>query len=150
MNFKSPKHLPSSCTQKKANTTTREWEKVGRNEQNEKNMQTKRKIFLKNSIQMTERVSNPLIWSLFCLYPQTSCCSWSLTSEIIIYDPKQLSGLGLSWAQEFQKPLGGWRNLCLRSFTVLRSSTALYLDRAGAGIANRSLSILRRWGWDSH
>lgn len=85
---------------------------------------------------------NPVIWTkesrgfnkacVSCLYLQTTCCwCWSLTFEIIIYDPKQLSGLGLSWDQEFQKPLRDEGILYLRlvstSFTMLQSSIALYL-----------------------
>lgn len=54
---------------------------------------------------MIRRVNSALIFSSkdltelesYCLYFRTVCCScWSLTFEIIIYDPKQLSGLGLS------------------------------------------------------
>lgn len=85
-----------------------------------------------------------------CLYLQTRCWScWSLTSEIIVYDPKQLSGLGHSWDQEFQKPLRDEGIFCLRffsaSFTVLQSSTALYLHTAGAGIGEHQYYRVVSW-----
>lgn len=52
------------------------------------------------TIHWLEDLVNPPV----CIFrPSTACVG--LTFEIIIYNPKQLSGLRLSWDQEFQKPL---------------------------------------------
>lgn len=105
---------------------------------------------VKNSIQITGGVhwseAKKYIWGFWAFFsvnsPRLRC--WSLTFEIIIYDPKQLSGLRLSWDQEFQEPLKGWRNLGVRFVChSVRSSTFTYQHYPSSQSSSSSRPVYR-------